>query len=608
MSLYGRIDVVERTLGSAVRLNVGSTGATVLTASKGSDKPIFIGTGQKNRIIQLFGKPSPVNHGLVEAIHFNQSRPIWISAPSKNGKYGGVFVTKTGTIPFINGLATKDIADFSNVSSTELVGTGDDATTVYSFTLAGKDYYKNMSIDLLVNGTTINVSSTDADPEVLTTTPDVGSGTYNRVTGELAFTFTSAVAEGESIEVSYDMDLADDCYFCITDANPQVSDKYVKFSMNADKSFNMTAEVLNRNTYDSLPNSPFKFSLDPEYRDASNRALYIDNVLRDNDYFDYILNPNATVTTFTDDTSRILMAGGDRGDAIGLPELTIGWDYFKNKNTYRADIFFDTTADAGIVPIFESLRNNNQKYSTYLLPLPLETNKADAISTKAGYSVSNRGISFYWNWGEVNDADSGLIFWTSLMGRVATKHAQMDNYFNGLAPAWIDVNNHGGLLGGGIRRLRWDLQDDSEAIDLENGRVNPIVDDPVYGVTIIAHRTSVLDETDFSYIAHSRLADFILDNIVKQVLPFQITKLNDDRHRNLVSSKTNSIISILAGEPYNLLIDYRIICDESNNSGDVLLRKEFLLEVYVQFTSTSEKIRLVFSATPAGVNIDESIG
>jgi hypothetical protein len=597
-------------LSGSVRLNNGSIGATVISATKGPETPVFIGTSQKKKIIQLFGYPSSTNPGIAEAIFYNQYRPLWISAPNVAGKHGGVYVTKTGTIPFTNGLSTKEIADFAAISVQDSIGTGDGTTTSFTFTLSQKAYYVNQSIDITVNGVSINVAATDVATEVLTTTPDVGDGTYVRSTGVLTFVFDTAPVLGAVIVADYVANIKSACYFAIVDKNFQVSDRQVKFSMDANKVFSMTATVLDSttNSYLALPNSPYKFSLTEGYTSSSGEKIYIDNVLREDLYFDYILNTTLPVTTFTNDTVRVALNGGNRGTTPVIADYTRGWDFFKNKNTYKADIFFDTTALAGVAAIFTSLRDNNQIYSHYILPLPFADNLAAAIATKTGLSVSNRGISFYWNWGEITDNDTGSTFWTPLTGRVATKHALMDNYFNGLAPAWIDENNHGGLLGAGINKLKYDLQDDTEATSSETARINVIVNDPVYGIMIIAQRTSYLDETDYSYIGHSRLADYLLDNITKQVLPFQIVKLNDAEHRAIVKSKTESIVSAVAGKPYNLLADYLVVCDETNNDAEAMNRREFVLTVAIIFTKFSEKIRFIFVNAPSGSNLQEIIG
>ena len=607
-SFYGKIETLTKDLTSSVRVSTNTIGATVIKAPKGSEEPIRINTGDKTKIIQLFGYPSAKYPGIAEAIFFNSIRPIWISAPSKDGKYGGVFVTKTGTIPFTQGITTKEITDFSSIPNNETIGTGDGVTTDFTYTIANFQYYKPQTIDIQVDGATINISATDDPIEVLTTTPDIGSGTLDKATGELSFDFTLAPTNREAVTLSNLLDLESDCYFVIVDKNPQVSDRAIRVKMDSNNVFTMEASTLDGNRILSLANSPYTFSLTENYTTANGEKIYIDNIMRDDIYFDYIVNEDLTVTTFVNDTALVWLNGGTRGSDIGIADLTRGWDYFKNKNTYKTNIFFDTTADAGIPALFQALRLTNQQYAHYILPLPKEDSNTTAISTKAGYSTSNRGISFYWNWGEIQDPDSGSVFWTPLTGRVASKYALMDDFFNGLAPSMIDSNNHGGLLGGGIRRMRWDIQDADQVDALETGRVNAIVNDPIYGVMIISQITSQLEETDYTYIGHSRLADLLLENIINQVLPFQVDKLNDVERRAIVKSQAESIVSIVAGAPYNLLEDYLVVCDESNNTAEVRNRREFKLDVIIIFTKFSSKIRFVFTNTPSGTNLEEVLG
>lgn len=85
------------------------------------------------------------------------------------------------------------------------VDTGDGVETVFSTTIPAYQLggYTHQSIDIEVDGVSITVSATDDPIEVLTTTPDVGSGTYNRATGEFSFTFDTAPALDEVISIVY---------------------------------------------------------------------------------------------------------------------------------------------------------------------------------------------------------------------------------------------------------------------------------------------------------------------------------------------------------------------------------------------------------------------
>lgn len=56
------------------------------------------------------------------------------------------------------------------------------------------------------------------------------------------------------------------------------------------------------------------------------------------------------------------------------------------------------------------------------------------------------------------------------------------------------------------------------------------------------------------------------------------------------------------------LYDFRIICDETNNTGERIDRNELWCDIYLKPTRAAEFIVLNFIATKTGVNFDEVIG
>ena len=215
-----RISTLENNKSSTVQPSLGNRGASVIRSSKGPVKPKLINKGDEARIINIFGKPSSSYPDVWDVIEFNKKADIWISAPSKSGLYGGVKVTKTGTEAITGGYTSISSLSFAALPVSESLGTGDGSTSSFSMTLASAAYYNNQSIGIKLNGVTINVAATNAATEVLTTTPNVGSGTYVRSTGILTFTFTSAPALSATIDAFYTENRASDIYFLLFNCNP----------------------------------------------------------------------------------------------------------------------------------------------------------------------------------------------------------------------------------------------------------------------------------------------------------------------------------------------------------------------------------------------------
>ena len=56
------------------------------------------------------------------------------------------------------------------------------------------------------------------------------------------------------------------------------------------------------------------------------------------------------------------------------------------------------------------------------------------------------------------------------------------------------------------------------------------------------------------------------------------------------------------------LTDFLVVCDETNNTGDVIDRNEFKAEIFVKPARSINFITLSFVATRTGVSFDEVAG
>lgn len=602
MNQSWRLSVRYKDISNSTSPSTNSIGATTIRALRGTTKPIRLEKGQEKRFLDLFGTPNSSYPDMFEALEYIKKHPCWISAPSLNGYQGGVLITTAGTEALISGINDLDNLSFSAIPVYETVGTGDGATTNFTYTLsADVGDYVEQSIDIEVAGTSASIVATDADPEVLSgTNIDTGSN-YNRSTGLLTLNFSTAPASGESIVVTYDIDRSTDAYAILVDRSPTANWLSTQITSPASGQFKISMYRKNSDsTYNELFNSPKTVSITANTLDGFNQNIYMETVYEEDDYIRAKVNTSLSFSSFVDDTSKTDFAGGDRGDTITITELTLGWNYFQSATLYPAKVFFDCTADSGVPALFNTLRNTYQKYSRYLLPLPNES-YSSAITTKDGYSIDNEGLAFYWNYFKIKDTFNNSTAITNLMGRVAGKHGDiLDLGFGGYSPSWIDENGMGGQLGGGIIESVWDASEDNLQT-LDESQINPIMFDTNYGVMILSHRTAQVSLSDYSYIPHVGLRDYLVENIVTQALPRQYTKLNDDFHRSQVANLTRQIILTTT----DLLEDFEVKCDRENNDDDVRQLRKFVLQVAVKYITFTETIEFEFINTPQGTQVSD---
>ena len=576
--------------------STSTVAGTVIKNDRGSDQPVLFYPGQEKRILNYLGVPDTGKEAVQDVLDYNTKYAIWVSSPSIGGKYGGALVTKTGTIPFVGGKTTKEIT-FSAIVNTESVATGNGVLTNFDKTIVDFAHYTKQTVDLLVNGVSIVVVASDAEPEVLTTTPNIGAGTFTRATGVLDFTFTTAPATTDVITIKYTVNRSADAYFAVFNTNAQVDDLKLKTAKTTANQFTLTLQQNDQltSTYKTVSGFPQTVSTIPNTKNGNGVNIYAPTYFANDDRISVIVNTSLTVNTFTDDTSYISFAGGLRG-ASSTSALTAGWAYFQDKSKYKSNLFFDTSAESTVPALLATMRTSYQTYADYLIPLANDTSTA-IIADKAGFSLDNRGLKFFaTGWGVTTNLYKGTEFTGSLMGKVALRYADIANdAYRGLAPAWYNANGKwGGQLGGGVVSLvrNWN---DTEVEALKAVRINPVVFDTSFGLVITSQLTSQSLESDYAYQAHSGLADFIVQNVVEKILPYQLSKPNDSFHRTSISNQISTVLRQVQTVGTNqLLNNFLVQCDELNNDADALSRREFIVDVYVQFTPTSETIRLNF--------------
>jgi len=56
------------------------------------------------------------------------------------------------------------------------------------------------------------------------------------------------------------------------------------------------------------------------------------------------------------------------------------------------------------------------------------------------------------------------------------------------------------------------------------------------------------------------------------------------------------------------ITDFQVVCDETNNTGEVIDRNEFIAEIFIKPARSINFITLSFVATRTGVSFDEVAG
>jgi phage tail sheath protein FI len=110
---------------------------------------------------------------------------------------------------------------------------------------------------------------------------------------------------------------------------------------------------------------------------------------------------------------------------------------------------------------------------------------------------------------------------------------------------------------------------------------------------VYGDRTLLTYNTDTSFIGARRMYNYIEDTIVKQVLRKQEFKINDPTHRLKAKTMTTTFLEpIQAG---GWIREFAVVCSSENNTDTILEQRQFLLEIYIKVTPTSEWCHLILN-------------
>lgn len=214
--------------------------------------------------------------------------------------------------------------------------------------------------------------------------------------------------------------------------------------------------------------------------------------------------------------------------------------------------------------------------------------------TSTSYAVFDSGYKYYYD--RFNDKYRYLPCNGDVAGLCVSTSATLDDWYS---PA--------GLNRGSLRnavRLAYN-PNKADRDELYQARINPIVSFPGSGVTLFGDKTALASPSAFDRINVRRLFLNIekrVEGLAKQVLFEQ----NDEITRSSFSSAVNSYMAEIQAR--RGVTDFLVVCDESNNTPDVIDRNEFVAEVYIKPTRSINYVTVTFTATKTGVSFAEVIG
>jgi hypothetical protein len=215
-------------------------------------------------------------------------------------------------------------------------------------------------------------------------------------------------------------------------------------------------------------------------------------------------------------------------------------------------------------------------------------------------TVETSYAAVYGNWLKVSDTFSDSQVWVPSSGFVAGNMVENDRFsYPWAAPAGFSKGSLTGVIDIGV------ITNQKQRDLLYKISVNPIAFFPSDGFVIYGQKTLYKKPSAFDRINVRRLFLYLEKN-TKSLLKFFLFE------PNAFSTRTRLVASLSPlfdqAKVNDGIYAYQIVCDERNNTPEVIDNNELKLSIYIQPVRTAEYILADFIATRTGVDFNELIG
>ena len=138
----------------------------------------------------------------------------------------------------------------------------------------------------------------------------------------------------------------------------------------------------------------------------------------------------------------------------------------------------------------------------------------------------------------------------------------------------------------------------------KNG-INPIVTFPGQGTILFGDKTLLAKPSAFDRINVRRLF-IVLEKAIATAAKYLLFEFNDEFTRAQFRNMVEPFLRDVQGR--RGIFDFRVVCDETNNTGEVIDRNEFIGDIYIKPARSINFIQLNFVAVRTNVDFSEVVG
>ena len=313
-----------------------------------------------------------------------------------------------------------------------------------------------------------------------------------------------------------------------------------------------------------------------------------------------------TFTALSAPFARSLVSGAD-GSAVSTAELKTAYEKYNDADTVDVNLIIAGKGNATHVDNLITIAENRKDAIVFVSPERTDVVNVSNSTTQttnvkgffdgirsSSYVVFDSGYKYTYD--KYND----VFRYVPLNGDIAGLAARTDL----IADSWFSpAGFNRGVIRGAVKLAYNPTQGQRD--ELYRARVNPVVTLPGQGTLLFGDKTGLSTPSAFDRINVRRL--FItLEKAISTASKFQLFEFNDEFTRAQFRNIVEPFLRDVQGR--RGVTDFRVVCDSSNNTSDVIDRNEFRADIFVKPNRSINFIQLQFVATRSGVAFEEVVG
>lgn len=354
-------------------------------------------------------------------------------------------------------------------------------------------------------------------------------------------------------------------------------------------------------------------------------SLYYKDVINQRSNYVWVVNDRTTARSNTANYVRtstgthsmsMNMVGGDSGKNeanIDIGTLAFAYDQFGSTEDIDVSLIMQGKARGEAISHYTQLGNYlidnitekrkdcvafiSPHYSDVVYNYGEEVDSTiefRSVLRSSSYAVLDSGYKYMYD--KYND----VYRWIPLNGDTAGLCARTDQTN---APWWSPAGYNRGHIKN-IIRLAWNPRE-AQRDSLYREGINPIINDDGQGTVLFGDKTLLAKPSSFDRINVRRLF-IVLRKSISKAAKYSLFEFNDPFTRSQFKSLIVPYLRDVQGK--RGITDFLVVCDETNNTGEVIDRNEFVADIYIKPARSINYIQLNFIAVRTAVSFSEVVG